>query len=128
MGEALAKLVRKRWPKSTAKSVETAWDLDPSTAANLIKGHASERTLTKAIKVEGWELLEALGHALTGQTHQEWEEQRLQRIIEEAERAQEGIRRLRARRAILDEVALDADEAVSVVAAAADRGTHRKAG
>lgn len=128
MGEALAKLVRKRWPKSTAKSVESAWDLDPSTAANLIKGHASERTLTKAIKVEGWELLEALGHALTGQTHQEWEEQRLNRIIEEASRAQEGIRRLRARRAILDEVALDANEAVPVVATSAGREPHRKTG
>lgn len=110
MGETLAKMVRGRWKHATAKQVAAAWDLDPTTAANLIKGHASERTLTKAIKAEGWELLEALGHALTGQTHHEWEEERLNRIIEEANRAQESIRKLRTRREILAQESRPMDE------------------
>jgi hypothetical protein len=79
LGETLAKMVRQRWPHSTAKNVARAWGLDPTTAENLIRGHASERTITKALRAEGWELLSALGHALTGQTHHEWEEQRLRR-------------------------------------------------
>lgn len=103
MGESLAKMVRQRWPQNTAKHVAKAWDLDPTTAANLTKGHASERTLTKAIRAEGWSLLEALGQALTGQTHAEWEEARLNKIIEEAEYARESIRRLRTRRQLMDE-------------------------
>lgn len=113
MGAALARLVRKRWPDATAKRVEAAWDLDRTTANNLIKGHASERTVTKAIKAEGWELLAALGEALTGQTHHEWEEQRLQRIIEEANRAQESIRRLRTRRELLAQEPRPMDEDLS---------------
>lgn len=111
MGEALAKMVRARWPHHTAKQVARAWDLDDTTAKNLTKGHASERTLTKAIRVEGWDLLAQLGHALTGQTHHEWEEQRLTRIIEEAANAQESIRRLRTRAQLLAEASLDGDAA-----------------
>lgn len=113
MGETLAKMVRSRWPHHTAKHVARAWDLDPTTAANLTKGHASERTLTKAIKAEGWDLLAALGHALTGQTHHEWEEQKLQSIIDEAERAQDSIRRLRTRREVLAKGPRPLDEDLS---------------
>lgn len=109
MGETLAQMVRRRWPHHTAKQVARAWDLDPTTAANLTKGHASERTLTKAIRAEGWSLLEALGQALTGQTHAEWEEERLNLIIEQANHAKESIRRLRTRAAILAESAGELD-------------------
>jgi hypothetical protein len=109
MGEALAAMVRTRWPHHTAKHVARAWELDDTTAKNLTKGHASERTLTKAIRAEGWSLLTALGHALTGQTHAEWEEQRLQKIIDEAEYAKESIRRLRTRAQLLAESSLDGD-------------------
>lgn len=111
MGEALAKMVRLRWPHGTAKQVARTWDLDQTTAANLIKGHASERTLTKAVRAEGWELLLALGQALTGQTHHEWEELKLQRIIEEATDAQDRIRRLRTRASLLAERTAEVDEA-----------------
>lgn len=97
MGEALAKMVRIRWPQNTAKQVARAWDLDPTTATNVTKGHSSERTITKAIKAEGWPLLEALGKAMTGQSYHEWEEARLQRIIEEAKGAEAKIELLRAR-------------------------------
>lgn len=98
VGELLAQLVRDRWPRNTAKHVARAWNIDTATATNLVRGHASERTITKALRAEGWEILEVLGFALTGLSHDEWLEQKLCKIIEEAERAQEGIRSLRARR------------------------------
>ena len=87
LGEALARMVRERWPRDTAKQVAKAWDLDPSTAANVCRGHASERTFTKAIKAEGWGILAPLGEAMTGQTY----DQHLQLIIEETERARQRI-------------------------------------
>lgn len=85
MGELLAAFVRRRWPRDTAKHVSKAWDIDPSTATNLTKGHASERTISKAIKSEGWPLLMALGEAMTGQAYDEF----LQDIIDEQDRIRE---------------------------------------
>lgn len=110
LGDAMRLLVRGRFGNNAAKKIERLWGLDPKTARNVVQGNCSERTLTKAIRVEGWDLLAQLGHALTGQTHHEWEEQRLQRIIEEASRAQESIRRLRTRAQLLAEASLDGVE------------------
>lgn len=86
MGELLAQFVRKRWPRDTAKTVARKWGVDPSTATNLIKGHASERTISKAIQAEGWPLIMALGEAVTGRSYADF----LQDIIHETERARES--------------------------------------
>lgn len=91
MGEALARQARLRWPRNTAKTVAREWGIDPSTADNLLRGHASERTITKAIKAEGWPLLAALGAALTGQTY----DQHIQFMIEETDRARAKLERRR---------------------------------
>lgn len=91
MGELLATFVRRRWPRDTAKQVAKSWGLDPSTATNLTKGHASERTITKALKAEGWPLVMALGEAVTGQSYDE----HLHLMIEETARAKERMERHR---------------------------------
>ena len=111
MGELLASFVRKRWPRDTSKQVAKAWDIDPTTATNLTKGHASERTISKALRAEGWPLFMALGEAVTGQPY----EQFLQSIVDERERAakraeerRDHLRRLEARAALL--VAMDRGE------------------
>lgn len=109
LGDAMRLLVRAKFGNNAAKKIERLWGLDPKTARNVVQGNCSERTLTKAIRVEGWDLLAQLGHALTGQTHHEWEEARLTKIIEEAAHAQESIRRLRTRAQLLAESALDGD-------------------
>lgn len=109
LGEALARLARDRWPRGTTKMVAKAWDLDLGTAENLTKGHASERTITKAIRAEGWDLLGALGHALTGQTYEQWLEAKLTTLIDESNRAAESIRSLRARRERLEAGAASLD-------------------
>lgn len=132
LGDAMRLLVRSKFGNNAAKKIEARWGLDPKTARNVTQGNCSERTLTKAIRAEGWTLLEALGHALTGQTHHEWEEARLQRIIEEATRAQESIRRLRTRAQLLAESSLDGD-ATGVLATDpehgdAARGDRKRAG
>lgn len=85
MGELLATFVRQRWPRDTAKNVSRAWDIDPTTAANLTKGHASERTITKALKAEGWPLFMALGEAVTGESYTSF----LQGVVDEHRRAEE---------------------------------------
>lgn len=101
IGDAVRGLVRRRWQTNTAKQIERAWDLDPKTAKNIVgNGHVSERTLTKAVRAEGWAFLDALGHELTGESYAEY----LHRITErdahaqrERERERDNVRRLETR-------------------------------
>jgi hypothetical protein len=109
IGEALAELVRQRYPRDTAKHIARRWDIDPATAANVLKGHASERTLTKAITAEGWDLLACLGAALTGETYSQFEERQLQQIIERAADASQKLVQLRTRREAMASQSLDPD-------------------
>lgn len=102
IGEAMAALVRQKYPRDTAKHLSRAWEIDPTTAANVVKGHCSTRTLAKAFQAEGWGLITALGASITGETFEEYEERRLTSIINEAERAREDLHNRRARRAALD--------------------------
>lgn len=88
LGELLALFAKRAWPRDTAKHLARRWDLDRSTAENVLRGHGSERTITKAVKAEGWPLVIALGEALTGQTYQ----QHLHHMVEEAS----NVRDLRA--------------------------------
>jgi hypothetical protein len=85
LGEHLAAFVRRRWPRDTAKHISREWDVDPTTAKNLTKGHAAERTITKALRAEGWPLIMALGEAMTGETY----EQFLRGVADEHQRARD---------------------------------------
>jgi len=85
IGPAVATLVRQKYPRDTAKHVSRSWDIDPATAANVVKGHCSTRTLAKAFQAEGWGLITALGASITGETFEEYEERRLNSIIQEAD-------------------------------------------
>lgn len=107
IGEAVASLVRQKYPRDTAKHLSRSWDIDPTTAANVVKGHCSTRTLAKAFQAEGWGLITALGASITGETFEEYEERRLNEIILEAERARKDLHERRARRAALDARAAD---------------------
>jgi len=107
IGEAMAALVRQRYPRDTAKHLSRQWSIDASTAANVVKGHCSERTLTKAIRAEGWSLIQALGATITGETFEQYEERRLNAIITEAENAHQNLVQLRARREAVESRAMD---------------------
>lgn len=102
IGEAVAVMVRQRYPRDTAKLIARAWNIDAATAANVVKGHCSERSLTKAIRAEGWAFVQALGATITGETYEQFEERRLTQIIQEAELARENIHRMAARRQTLE--------------------------
>lgn len=101
IGDAVRDLVRRRWPNNAAKQLERSWDLDPKTAKNVVgNGHVSERTLTKAVRAEGWSFLDALGHELTGESYADY----LNRITErdanvqrDRERERDNVRRLETR-------------------------------
>lgn len=112
IGDALRDLIRARFPHHAAKKIEARWGLDPKTARNVVtRGHVSERTLTKAARSERWELWMALGEELFGQPYREWEEERVTKIIEEAGRDLERVRRLRPLAAALPEPPLANDAA-----------------
>lgn len=105
IGEVIANLLRGRFRRDTAKTLERRYDLEPSTAKNVLRGHVSERSLTSILQGEGedvFELLDAIGHALTGKSRDEWEEQKLQRIIDEANNAQARIARIGERRRLAE--------------------------
>ena len=80
LGDALRDLVRRRWKHHTAKTMERQWGLDPKTAKNVVAGHVSERTLTKALWSERWSLWMALGEEVMGESYQA----ELQRMVDEA--------------------------------------------
>lgn len=103
LGEALKEAARKL---GSAKVVERRWDLDPTTAENVKKGAASARTVVKAVKAErdlgnAWELWDALGELLIGESRDEHEERKLQSIIEATELARSRLEDRRRRRALL---------------------------
>jgi len=86
IGDALRKLVRKRWKNNAAKQIENLWGIDAKTARNVVStGNVSERTLTKAARAERWALWMALGEELFDEPY----EQFLQAIVDETERARE---------------------------------------
>ena len=95
-------MVRQRYPRDTAKLIARAWNIDAVTAANVVKGHCSERSLTKAIRAEGWAFVQALGATITGETYLDYEERRLNTLIQEAQTARENIHRMAARRQTLE--------------------------
>lgn len=91
IANALSSLLRAKHP--TAKHMARAYQIDPSTAENVSKGHLSIPTLEKVVAVEGMGLWIALGEELTGQTY----DQHLENRIEETRRAHERLARRRDR-------------------------------
>ncbi|MBI5940123.1 MAG: hypothetical protein HY859_06830 [Caulobacterales bacterium] len=110
VGDALRDLIRRRYRSNAAKTIERDWDLDARTARNVVgQGNVSERTLTKAVRAEGWELLAALGAELTGETYEQFVERKLRQAIREADDARSNLVHLRARREALDALTADSD-------------------
>ena len=84
-GGALAAFYRRLFPRDTAKRVSAALDCDLTTATNITKGHASERSITKAVRAHGWPVLMAMGESMTGQSYAD----HLSALVQEHERARE---------------------------------------
>lgn len=82
VGGVLAEFVRAKFPRDTIKRTASALDCTLPAAANVTKGHASERMITKAHQTWPFEFSEAIDRAFTGMTRAEY----LKRIIEEEAR------------------------------------------
>ena len=89
IADALTALVGQR--HGTAKQIARAYEIDPSTAENMRKGHLSVTTLEKVAKAEGWALWAALGEELFGQSYDQF----LHDIIEREKHAQQERERTR---------------------------------
>lgn len=82
LGSVLAAYVRRRFPRDTIKSTAAALDCTLPAAANVTKGHASERMLTKAFQAWPDDFADAVTESFTGLTRAE----RIHQIIEEEAR------------------------------------------
>lgn len=72
VGGVLAAFVRRKFPRDTIKRTALALDCTLPAAANITKGHASERMLTKAHQVWPFEFSDAIDVAFTGMTRAEY--------------------------------------------------------
>jgi hypothetical protein len=117
--EALAIYARRSWPVNTSGHMAKAWGIPKSTAANLLKGHASDATVTRVIRAGGWALVLPVVGAVIGEPVHEFFRQQMRQAAKEAARAQEHERLAEAAYRRL------ADDAAS---ARKDRGQGRGAG
>lgn len=85
--EALAIFARRTWPVNTSGHAAKAWGIPKSTAANLLKGHASDTTVTAIIRAGGWGLaLPVIGAVIGEPVHAFFREQ-MRQAAKDAERA-----------------------------------------
>jgi hypothetical protein len=86
--EALAIYARRTWPLNTSVHAAKAWEIPKSTAANLLKGHASDATVTRIIRAGGWGLaLPVIGAVIGEPVHAFFREQ-MRQAAKDAERAE----------------------------------------
>jgi hypothetical protein len=87
--EALAIYARRTWPVNTSGHAAKAWGIPKSTAANLLKGHASDATVTKIIRAGGWELALPVIGAVIGEPVHAFFQSQMKLAAKEAAVAQE---------------------------------------
>jgi hypothetical protein len=99
--EAVALYARRTWPLNTSGQAAKAWRIDKSTAANLLKGHASDATITRVLRAGGWRMASAVVGAVIGQSIEDHLDLELEAIRAERSRLDELEERARLRWAAL---------------------------
>lgn len=87
--EAIGNYARRTWPVSTSIHAAKAWGVSKDTAKNVLKGHASDATVTKILQAGGWELALPVIGAVIGQPVDAFFREQMKRAAREAERAHE---------------------------------------
>lgn len=105
LGEAVASLVRQKYP--SAKALARAWEIDLKTAETVRGGQCGVRALWAGVTAEGWGFLDALGQTALGESYHDYEERVLEQKIKEAEEAHANLIRLRSRRETLEQRAAE---------------------
>lgn len=86
--EAIGVYARRTWPLNTSVHAAKAWGISKSTAANVLKGHASDATITKIIQAGGWELALPVIGAVIGEPVHAFFRAQMQQAAKAAEHAQ----------------------------------------
>lgn len=87
--EAIAIYMRRTWPLNTSVHAASAWKIPKSTAASLLKGHASDATITRVLRAGGWPLAISVIGATIGTRLEDYiqaERQSLEREAQQRER------------------------------------------
>jgi hypothetical protein len=119
--EAVSIYMRRRWPLNTSVHAAKEWGIPKSTAANLLKGHASDATLTIVLRAGGWPLAIAVVGATIGQRLEDFIRAERKGLEDEAQRRDREARELATIEATLFGRAV-AD--VGAGSAVADRRVH----
>lgn len=94
--EALGVYARRTWPLHTSVHAAKAWGIPKTTAANLLKGHASDATVTTIIRAGGWALALPVIGAVIGHGLDEAITAERKRHVDHARRHRQVVRDLRA--------------------------------
>lgn len=94
--EALGVYARRTWPLHTSVHAAKAWGIPKTTAANLLKGHASDATVTTIIRAGGWALALPVIGAVIGHSLDEAITAERRNDIARADRRRALVRDLRA--------------------------------
>lgn len=87
--EALGVYARRRWPLNTSVHAAREWGIPKATAKNVLKGHASDATVTSIIRAGGWELALPVIGAVIGQPVHTFFREQMREAAKAAEHAQE---------------------------------------
>jgi hypothetical protein len=105
--EALAIYARRTWPLNTSVHAAKAWGIPKTTAKNLLKGSASDATVTRILRAGGWGLaLPVIGAVIGQPVHEFFRDQTRQAAKEAAhaiaheQLAEAAYRRLEGRSAV----------------------------
>jgi len=94
--EALGIYARRTWPLHTSVHASKAWGVPKTTVANLLKGHASDATVTAIIRAGGWALALPVIGAVIGHGLDEAIKAERRNDIARADRRRALVRDLRA--------------------------------
>lgn len=85
--EALANYARRTWPVNTSGHMAKAWGVSKDTAKNVLKGHASDATVTKIIRAGGWAVALPVIGAVIGEPVHTFFRDQMKEAAKQAERA-----------------------------------------
>jgi len=94
--EVLAVYARRRWTLNTTGQAAKAWGLPKSTVANLLKGSASDATVTAILRAGGWSLAIAVIGATIGESLDQFIDSERERLAHERNESQRRDQRLMA--------------------------------
>lgn len=94
--EAVVLYLKKAYPINTTLHISNLMDVDKPTAKNLLKGHASDATITKVLRAGGWEMAMAVLGSVIGHSLDQHITKKAIEHEQRAQRQREVARQLRA--------------------------------